>query len=49
MEFELIGNSRDYGDGDRTGFSLVEAGNDQLYADTGARDARISGYVSPLS
>ena len=37
------------GDGDRTGFSLVEAGNDQLYADTGARDARISGYVSPLS
>lgn len=37
------------GDGDRTGFSLVEAANDQLFADTGARDARISGYVSPLA
>jgi hypothetical protein len=36
------------GDGDRTGFSLVEAGNDQLYADTG-HGARISGYVSPLA
>jgi hypothetical protein len=36
------------GDGDRTGFSVVETGNDQLYADTGTRGARISGYVSPL-
>jgi hypothetical protein len=35
------------GDGDRTGFSVVEAGTDQLFADTASRSARISGYVSP--
>ncbi len=35
------------GDGDRTGFSVVEAVGDQVYAETDARQARISGYVSP--
>lgn len=35
------------GDGDRTGFSVVEAGNDQLYADTHSGGERIFGYVSP--
>jgi CHAP domain len=35
------------GDGDRTGFSVVEAGTDQFFADTGTHQARISGYVSP--
>lgn len=35
------------GDGDRTGFSVVETGTDQVYADTQSRGARISGYVSP--
>jgi hypothetical protein len=37
------------GDGDRTGFSVVEAGSDQIYADTHSHDARISGYVSPTT
>lgn len=37
------------GDGDRTGFSLVEAGTDQFYADTHSPRARISGYVSPTA
>jgi hypothetical protein len=37
------------GDGDRTGFSVVETGTDQIYADTGSRGARISGYVSPTA
>jgi hypothetical protein len=37
------------GDGDRTGFSVVETGTDQVYADTHSRDARISGYVSPTT
>jgi hypothetical protein len=36
------------GDGDRTGFSVVEAGTDQYRADTGRRGAPVSGYVSPL-
>jgi hypothetical protein len=35
------------GDGDRTGFSVVETGTDQFFADTDAHRARISGYVSP--
>jgi hypothetical protein len=35
------------GDGDRTGFSVVETGNDQLYADTHSGGQRLSGYVSP--
>ena len=37
------------GDGDRTGFSVVEAGTDQRRADTGHhRDAPLDGYVSPV-
>jgi hypothetical protein len=36
------------GDGDRTGFSVVETGTDQLRADTGhGRGAPLAGYVSP--
>lgn len=36
------------GDGDRTGFSIVEAGTDQFRADTGHRGgALLAGYVSP--
>jgi hypothetical protein len=36
------------GDGDRTGFSVVEIGNDQFLADTRG-GAPISGYVSPVA
>ena len=36
------------GDGDRTGFSVVEAGTDQIRADVGHHeDATLAGYVSP--
>jgi hypothetical protein len=35
------------GDGDRTGFSVVEAGTDQYQADTHPRGAPLSGYVAP--
>jgi hypothetical protein len=36
------------GDGDRTGFSVVEAGTDQTRADAGHHgDATLAGYVSP--
>jgi hypothetical protein len=35
------------GDGDRTGFSVVEASTDQAYADTGQHDSTLAGYVSP--
>ena len=35
------------GDGDRTGFSVVEAGTDQAMADTGNGDSTLAGYVSP--
>jgi hypothetical protein len=37
------------GDGDRTGFSVVETGTKQVYADTkeGGAGSKISGYVSP--
>lgn len=35
------------GDGDRTGFSVVETGTDQVRADTGPGDSRLAGYVSP--
>ena len=35
------------GDGDRTGFSVVEAVDDQRYADVHGRGGRLSGYVSP--
>ncbi len=35
------------GDGDRTGFSVVETGTDQVYADAGNGDSTLAGYVSP--
>jgi hypothetical protein len=35
------------GDGDRTGFSVVEASSDQAYADTGQHDSPLAGYVTP--
>lgn len=35
------------GDGDRTGFSAVEAGTGQVRADAGHGDSTIAGYVSP--
>ena len=36
------------GDGDRTGFSVVETGTDQTRADAGHNhDATLAGYVSP--
>jgi CHAP domain len=35
------------GDGDRTGFSVVEIGTDQVRADTGSDDSTLAGYVSP--
>jgi hypothetical protein len=36
------------GDGDRTGFSVVEPGTDQVRADTGRHHgAALTGYVSP--
>ncbi len=35
------------GDGDRTGFSVVETGTDQVLADTGHGGAALAGYVSP--
>lgn len=37
------------GDGDRTGFSVVETGTDQYEADTGSNDTGpLAGYVAPL-
>jgi hypothetical protein len=35
------------GDGDRTGFSVVETGADQVRADAGHGDSTLAGYVSP--
>jgi hypothetical protein len=35
------------GDGDRTGFSVVETGTDQTMADAGNGDSTLAGYVSP--
>jgi hypothetical protein len=35
------------GDGDRTGYSVVEVGTDQTYADVKGKGGRLSGYVSP--
>ena len=35
------------GDGDRTGFSVVETGTDQAMADAGNGDSMLAGYVSP--
>jgi CHAP domain len=37
------------GDGDRTGFSVVELGDHQAFADVKGKGAPLSGYVSPLS
>ncbi len=37
------------GDGDHTGFSVVEVGANQAYADVKGKGAALSGYVSPLS
>jgi hypothetical protein len=36
------------GDGDRTGYSVVETGQQQAYADVKGKGAPLSGYVSPL-
>jgi hypothetical protein len=35
------------GDGDRTGYSVVEVGNNQAFADVKGKGAPLSGYVSP--
>jgi hypothetical protein len=35
------------GDGDRTGFSVVETGTDQVMADAGNGNSMLAGYVSP--
>jgi hypothetical protein len=35
------------GDGDRTGFSVVETGNDEERTDSGQHVSTLSGYVSP--
>jgi hypothetical protein len=35
------------GDGDRTGFSVVEIGTSQVRADAGHDDSTLAGYVSP--
>lgn len=35
------------GDGNRTGFSVVEIGTDQVYADAGHGESTLAGYVSP--
>jgi hypothetical protein len=35
------------GDGDRTGFSVVETGTGQVRADAGSDDSVLAGYVSP--
>ena len=35
------------GDGDQTGYSVVEAANDQVRTDAGHRGSTLSGYVSP--
>ncbi|HWD54313.1 MAG TPA: hypothetical protein VG346_04285 [Acidimicrobiales bacterium] len=37
------------GDGDRTGFSVVETGTDQEVADAGQGNSTLAGYVSPPS
>jgi hypothetical protein len=36
------------GDGDRTGFSVVETGTDQYTADIPGTRAPLSGYASPI-
>jgi hypothetical protein len=37
------------GDGDRTGYSMVEVGDNQAFADVKGRGAPLSGYVSPTA
>jgi hypothetical protein len=37
------------GDGDHTGFSVVEVGNDEYKADARGAPAHLSGYVSPTT
>ena len=37
------------GDGDRTGYSVVEVGDHQAFADVKGHGAPLSGYVSPTS
>jgi CHAP domain len=37
------------GDGDRTGFSVVEVGDHQAFADAQTKGAPLSGYVSPTA
>jgi CHAP domain len=37
------------GDGDRTGYSVVEVGDHQAYADVKGKGAALSGYVAPSS
>ena len=37
------------GDGDRTGYSVVEVGDQQAFADVKGKGAPLSGYVSPLA
>lgn len=37
------------GDGDRTGYSVVEVANNQAFADATRKGAPLSGYVSPSS
>jgi hypothetical protein len=37
------------GDGDRTGYSVVEVGDHQAFADVKGQGAPLSGYVSPTS
>ncbi len=37
------------GDGDRTGYSVVEVGDHQAFADVKGKGAPLSGYVSPIS
>jgi hypothetical protein len=36
------------GDGDRTGYSVVEVGDNQAFADVKGKGAPLSGYVSPV-
>lgn len=37
------------GDGDRTGFSVVEIGDDERNADTAGSNSPLAGYASPLA
>jgi hypothetical protein len=37
------------GDGDKTGYSVVEVGDNQAFADAKQKGAPLSGYVSPAS